>query len=154
MSEIHGMSQRGGSVSSQIRYGNDVHSPVIEIGGADLLIAFEKLEALRYLEYLKQDGAVIVNNEQINPMSVLSGAAKYPSDVIEIITQKAPTFIINASQMAENLGNIKVMNVILLGAVAKQMALGNIHWNKIIEQNVKPQFIELNQKAFAMGYES
>lgn len=154
MSEIHGMSQRGGNVSSQIRYGDKVHSPVIEIGGADLLIAFEKLEALRYLEYLNPSGTVIVNNYQINPMSVLSGASKYPSDVIDTIKKKANTTVIDASQMAENLGNIKVMNIILLGSVAKQMELGNINWNKIIEQNVKPQFIELNQKAFALGFES
>ncbi len=154
MSEIHGMSQRGGSVSSQIRFGDKVHSPVIEVGGADLLIAFEKLEALRYLEYLNSSGTVIVNNYQINPMSVLSGAAKYPSDVIEIIKNKADTIVMDASQMAEKLGNIKVMNIILLGSVAKQMDFGNINWNKIIEQNVKPQFIELNQKAFALGYES
>lgn len=154
MSEIHGMSQRGGNVSSQIRYGEKVHSPVIEIGGADIIIAFEKLEALRNLEYLKPNGTIVVNDHQIDPMSVLSGAAKYPADVIDRVKEKAHTVVINASEMAEKLGNIKVMNIILLGSVAKYMNLSDIHWDSIIEKNVKPQFVELNKKAFALGFEA
>jgi len=154
MSEIHGMSQRGGNVSSQIRYGEKVFSPVIEIGGADIVIAFERLEALRNLEYLKPDGTVVVNDYRINPMSVLGGAAIYPDGVIETLQSKAKTIAIHASDMAEQLGNGKVMNIIMLGSIAKNMNLGGIDWKTIIAENVKPQFVELNQKAFALGFES
>jgi indolepyruvate ferredoxin oxidoreductase beta subunit len=154
MSEIHGMSQRGGSVSSQIRYGEKVYSPVIEIGSADLIIAFEKLEALRSLEYLKPQGKVIVNDYRIDPMSVLGGYASYPENVLDILKAKTDLTVLNATAMAEELGNIRVMNIILLGSVANRMGLGEIDWNEIIAQNVKKQFVEINQKAFELGYRS
>lgn len=154
MSEIHGMSQRGGNVSSQIRYGEKVCSPVIEIGGADIIVAFERVEALRNLQYLKPEGTVVVNDYRIDPMSVLSGAFKYPDDVIETLRSKAKTIVIHATDAAEKLGNAKVMNIIMLGSIAKNMQLDEIDWNTIIAQNVKPQFIDLNQKAFALGFES
>lgn len=151
MSEIHGMSQRGGSVSSQVRYGEKVASPVIEKGGADILVSFEKMEALRWLNYLKPDGKVVVNDFEISPMPVLSGAVPYAKDILEEIASKAETIVIHAAEEAEKIGNAKVMNIILLGTIVKAMGLEEIDWDKLIAENVKPAFIELNQKALAIG---
>ena len=151
MSEIHGMSQRGGSVSSQVRYGEKVESPVIELGGADILVSFEKMEALRWLKYLKPDGKVVVNDFEIDSMPILSGKADYPEGVIEELSGKVKTVAIDAAKHAEALGNSKVMNVILLGAIIKSMGLMEIDWEKIIKENVKPQFVELNMKAIKAG---
>lgn len=151
MSEIHGMSQRGGSVSSQVRYGEDVQSSVIEVGGADILVAFEKMEALRWLKYLKPSGKAIVNDFAIQSMPMLSGKAVYPEGVLEDLEALVPTTVIDAAGHASQLGNPKVMNVILLGTIIKTMGLEAIDWKKIIEAEVKPQFIELNLKALELG---
>lgn len=151
MSEIHGMSQRGGSVSSQVRYGQKVYSPVIELGGADILVSFEQMEALRWLEYLKPQGHVIVNDYKISPMPLISKAGAYPEDILEQLAAATPTTVINAADEAEKLGNSKVMNVILLGATVKLMGLEEVNWHKVIEDNVKPAFAELNKKAFDIG---
>lgn len=151
MSEIHGMSQRGGSVSSQVRYGDKVDSPVIELGGADILVSFERMEALRWLKYLKPDGKIVVNDYRIDSMPILSGKAEYPEDVIKILSTKVETKVIDAAKQAEALGNSKVMNVILLGAIIKSMGLEQIDWEKIIRDNVKPQFVDLNLKALEAG---
>jgi indolepyruvate ferredoxin oxidoreductase beta subunit len=153
MSEIHGMSQRGGSVSSQIRYGEKVYSPVIEEGDADLLISFEKLEALRWLEYLKREGGrVVANDIEIYSMPVLTGVAEYPHDCLDIVKSKVKEVtVINATKLAEELGNSRVMNIILLGTIVKSMELTDINWEKIIRENVKPQFAELNVKALQKG---
>jgi indolepyruvate ferredoxin oxidoreductase, beta subunit len=151
MSEIHGMSQRGGSVSSQVRYGDKVQSPVIELGGADILVSFEKMEALRWFKYLKPAGRVIVNDFQINSVPILSGKAEYPSGIIEELSSKVKTTVIDAGKYASQLGNSKVMNVILLGTIIKSMGLEEINWDKIIRDNVKPQFVELNLKAIEVG---
>ncbi|MPW25688.1 indolepyruvate oxidoreductase subunit beta [Alkalibaculum sp. M08DMB] len=151
MNEIHGMSQRGGSVSSQIRYGDKVESPVIELGGADILVSFEKMEALRWLSYLKPDGRVVVNNYEINPMPVLSGKSDYSKDIIKEIESKVSTAIVDAANKAIELGNAKVMNVIMLGSIIKLMNLEEINWDKILEENVKAQFIDLNMKALKVG---
>jgi len=151
MSEIHGMSQRGGSVSSQVRYGEDVQSPVIELGGADVLVSFEKMEGLRWLEYLKPGGKVIVNDFQIDSMPILNGKADYPSDINEELIEKANAKIINAAERAIELGNAKVMNVILLGTVIESMSLEKIDWDKIIAENVKPKFVDINKKAIKLG---
>lgn len=151
MSEIHGMSQRGGSVSSQVRYGDKVESPVIEIGGADILVSFEKMEALRFLNYLKPEGKVVVNDFRINSMPILSGKAEYPENAIEILQNKANTTVIDAAKEAETLGNSKVMNIIMLGTIVKAMGLEDIDWNKIIGDNVKPNFVEINKKALKVG---
>ena len=149
--EVHGMSQRGGSVSSQVRYGAKVLSPVIEHGGADVLVSFEKMEALRWLEYLKVDGAVIVNDHEIPPMPVISGAAEYPEAVLEALCDKAQTIVINAAEEAEKLGSAKAMNVVLLGAAIQRLGLEEIEWVDIIKNNVKPQFVQLNLKALEKG---
>lgn len=151
MSEIHGMSQRGGSVSSQVRYGEEVQSPVIEIGGADILVSFEKMEALRWFKYLKRDGRVVVNDFQINSMPILNGKVDYPEGILEELQSKAKTTVVDAAKRAEELGNPKVMNVILLGTIIKAMGLENINWDKIIRDNVKPQFVDLNLKAIEVG---
>lgn len=151
MSEIHGMSQRGGSVSSQVRYGDKVESPVIELGGADILVSFEKMEALRWLKYLKKDGKVVVNDFEINSMPILSGKVDYPTEILEELSSKVQTTVIDAAKQATELGNPKVMNVILLGTTIKAMGLEDIDWEKIIRDNVKPQFVELNLKAIEVG---
>lgn len=153
MSEIHGMSQRGGTVTSHIRYGEEVDSPVIERGDADLLISFEKMEAIRYLEYLKPEGKVVVNDFEIKPLSVLSGKVEYSEEITNELINKADVKIIDAAGKATELGNSKVMNVILLGAIIKLMNLSSINWNAIIENNVKPHTVELNQKALSLGME-
>ena len=151
MSEIHGMSQRGGAVSSHVRYGQVVESPVIELGGADILVSFEQMEALRWLKYLKPDGRVIVNNEKIDSMPILNGKADYPEGILEELSQKEKTTVIEASKKAAELGNIKVANVILLGTIVKAMGLEDIHWNEIIKNTVKPKFVDLNIKALEVG---
>lgn len=151
MSEIHGMSQRGGTVISQVRYGDEVQSPVIEKGTADIIVAFELMEAMRYLDYLKKDGKLVVNDTTIWPLPVVIGATKYPEDILDSLKDKVDTSVIEASEEAEKLGNNKVMNVILLGAIVKSMDLTHINWEKIIEENIKPNFVEQNKIAFQRG---
>lgn len=151
MSEIHGMSQRGGTVLSQVRYGDDVQAPVIEKGTADLLVAFELMEAMRYLDYLKPDGKLVINDTMIWPLPVVVGAAKYPEGILEELQKSAEVLTIPASQLAEELGNTRTMNVILLGAIVKSMDLTDINWEKIIRENIKPQFADMNITAFQRG---
>lgn len=152
MSEIHGMSQRGGSVSSQVRYSEDnVYSPVIEIGGSDMIVSFEKMEALRYLKYLKPEGKVVVNNYRLNSVSTLVGKFEYKEEEIDSELKRLNAKIIDAAKKAEELGNSKVMNVILLGSLVKSMKLEKIDWEDIIRKNVKEKFIDLNIKAFRVG---
>jgi len=153
MSEIHGMSQRGGDVVSQVRYSKEkVFSPVIEKGTADIVVSFEEMEALRTLDYLKPDGAVVVNTERIPSMTVLTGAEEYADDVLDEIEKAADrVHVMDASKMAAELGNVKAANVILLGALVKLMGLDDIDWEDIIRKNVKEKFIDLNLKAFKVG---
>ncbi len=153
MSEIHGMSQRGGSVSSQVRYGKKVYSPVIEIGGADILVSFEKMEALRWLEYLKPEGKIVVNNYRIDSIPVLTGKAIYKEKEIEDELNRLNATIINAADKAKELGNAKVMNIILLGALVKSMSLEDIDWESIIRENIKEKFVDINLQAFKKGME-
>lgn len=156
MSEIHGMSQRGGDVISQVRYSKDkVYSPVIEKGTADIIVSFEKMEALRTLEYIKEDGAVVVNTEEIPSMTVLTGAENYAEDVIEEIGKAVKkVHALDASKLAKDLGNVKAANVILLGALIKLMGLEEINWEDIIRKNVKEKFIDLNLKALKVGMDA
>lgn len=152
MSEIHGMSQRGGSVSSQVRYGDKVWSPVIEKGSADMIVSFEKMEALRWLEYLKKDGKVVVNDHEMIPMPVIMGKADYAADIIDEIKKAChDVTVVNATEEAVKLGNGKVMNIILLGTIIKAMKLDNIDWDRIVRENVKPAFVEDNLKAIKVG---
>ena len=152
MSEIHGMSQRGGSVSSQVRYSEEnVYSPVIEIGAADMIVSFEKMEALRYLKYLKPEGKIVVNNFRLNSVSTLVGKFEYKEEEIDAELKRLNATVIDAAKKAEELGNAKVMNVILLGSLVKSMNLDHIDWEDIIRKNVKEKFVELNIKAFKEG---
>lgn len=151
MSEIHGMSQRGGSVSSHVRYGVKVDSPVIELGDADLLISFETMEALRWMDYLKVNGKVVVNKFEIKPLSISSGNLDYSKEILNEIQNNATTIVINAEKEATSLGDTKVMNMILLGSIIKLMQLNDINWDKIIEENLKPNYIDINKKALKIG---
>ena len=154
MSEIHGMSQRGGSVSSQVRYGEKVMSPVIEKGKADIVVSFEKMEALRALDYLKEDGTLVVNNEEIPSMSVITGDEEYPEDVLEEIEKHVKAKVVNATGLARELGNEKATNIILLGTIIRSMGLDHIEWDEILKANIKPQFLELNKKALKVGMDA
>ena len=154
MSEIHGMSQRGGSVCSHVRYGEKVASPVIEKGTADMIVAFEKMEALRYRDYIKEDGIMVVNDEEISSMSVLSGQEEYPSDIVDELSTYGKCSVISAAKMADELGNNKTANIILLGTIIKAMKLEHINWDAILESNIKPQFVEINKKALRTGMQA
>lgn len=152
MSEIHGMSQRGGSVSSQIRYSEDcVYSPVIDEGGADLIVAFEKVEALRYVKYLKTGGKIVANNFKMESISTITGKAEYKEQEVDEKLKELDAYVIDAAQKAKELGNIKVMNIILLGTIIKSMKLEHIDWEDIIRKNVKEKFIDINIKALNVG---
>ncbi|MCH4886069.1 indolepyruvate oxidoreductase subunit beta [Acidaminobacter sp. JC074] len=151
MSEIHGMSQRGGSVSSHVRFGDEVYSPVIEKGGADILVAFEKMEGLRWLSHLNPKGQAVINDFEIESMPIKTGKFTYPADVLDILKEKAQVNVVNAADEALKLGNEKVMNVILLGTLVKSMKLDHIDWESIIEELVKPKFVDLNKMAFKKG---
>lgn len=151
MSEVHGMAQRGGSVSNQVRYGEKVYSPIIAKGQADILVAFETMEALRWLEYLNPKGKVVVNDYQIPSAPILMGKQDYPEGVLAILKEKADTSVVEAAKIAEQLGNIKAMNMVLFGALVKRMQLTDIEWEQVIKTNVKPKTIELNLKAFSAG---
>ena len=152
MSERHGMSQRGGSVSSQVRYSKDqVYSPVIEIGGADMIVSFEKVEALRYLKYLKEGGTIVANNYKMESVATITGKAEYKVEEVDKKLKELNAKVINAADKATELGNAKVMNIILLGTVIKGMHLEDIDWEQIIRDNVKEKFIDINIRALHEG---
>lgn len=151
MSEIHGMSQRGGNVSTQIRFGEKVYSPIIGKGEADLIVAFEKMEALRWIEYLKAEGKMVINDFEIPSVPIQMGVVKYPQRILEELSSKATVYVFKASEIAQNLGNPKTMNLVLLGALVKVMNLPNIDWEKEIRNFVKPVFVDINIKAFNAG---
>lgn len=151
MSEIHGMSQRGGSVVTQVRYGEKVFSPIIGKGSADILVSFEAMEALRYLGDLSPTGHVVVNSHMMPTATTLSGAEEYPKDAIERVKAKADTKVLDATKIATELGNSKAMNIVLLGALVRLMELEKLDWEAAIKACVKPAFVELNIKALAAG---
>lgn len=152
LSEVHGMAQRGGSVVTFVRYGDQVAEPIVEEGQADVLIAFEKLEALRYLHFLKKDGVAIVNDWRIDPITVVTGAAKYPEGITEILLKERKTIVVNATETAKKMLAPKSFNVIVLGAAARYVGFDKQDWIKVISQTVPPKTIEINQKAFEAGY--
>lgn len=154
MSEIHGMSQRGGSVSSEIRYGEKVYSPVIEKGHADILVSFELMEAARHIDYLKKDGKLLINNLKINSMITLSGKTPYPKGIVDTLEKQVDLQVIEGTKKAAELGNSKAMNIIMLGALVKAMNLQHLNFDKAIKENVKEKFIELNLQAFQIGINS
>lgn len=151
MSEVHGMSQRSGSVSTQVRFGTKVYSPIIGEGTADILVSFEEMEAARYAHFLKKDGKAVVNTYRIPSMPILTGTRDYPDDIIGMLRQRVSTMALDATGIAEKVGNPKSANVVLLGALVKAMGLTDIDWNPIIAKTVKPAFIDVNRKAFAAG---
>ncbi|MCM1179788.1 MAG: indolepyruvate oxidoreductase subunit beta [Clostridium sp.] len=154
LSEVHGMSQRGGSVVTYVRYGEKVAEPIVEEGQADVLIAFERLEALRYAHFLKPDGVLIVNDHRMDPITVVTGAAEYPENIIENLSKKYKVYAINAAEEALRLGNSRVFNNIVLGLAARHMDFDKEEWLTVIADTVPPKTVEINQKAFLLGYEN
>ena len=152
VSEVHGMSQRGGSVVTYVRYGEKVYSPIIDKGEADFIISFEKLEAARYAQYLKTDGKIIVNNQEIEPMPVITGAAVYPHDVLDNLASKGVTIDqVEALDLALAAGTSKAVNIVLMGRLSKLMPIPKEKWVEAINQTVAPKFVEMNLKAFELG---
>ena len=152
VSEVHGMSQRGGSVVTYVRYGKKVYSPIIDKGQADYIVSFELLEAARYTEYLKEGGRIVVNTQQIDPMPVITGAAKYPENLVEKMTEAG--FQVDAMDclsLAKEAGSTKSVNIVLMGRLSKYMDFQEEAWLKAIEKLVKPQFLDMNKKAFSLG---
>ena len=153
VSEVHGMSQRGGSVVTYVRFGDRVYSPIIEFGEADYIISFEKLEAARYLPYLKADGKIIVNTQQIDPMPVITGQAEYPDGILDdIVAAGASVDAVDALSLAEKAGSAKAVNIVLMARLAKHFHIARDKWISAIENTVAPKFIEMNRKAFELGY--
>ena len=154
LSEVHGMVQRGGSVVTFVRYGDEVAEPIVEVGQADVLIAFERLEALRYAHFLKKGGALVVNNQRIDPITVVTGAATYPENIIENLEKKYKVYSVDAMEEAKKLGNTRVFNNIVLGLAAQHMDFTKEDWLKVIENTVPAKTIDINKKAFLVGYEA
>lgn len=152
LSEVHGMAQRGGSVVTFVRYGERVNEPIVEEGQADVLIAFERLEALRYAHYLKEGGAIVVNDQRIDPMPVVIGATKYPENILEDLEKSHRVFKVDAMEEAKKLGNSKIFNVIVLGIAAQHMNFSKEDWLTVIENTVPPKTVEINKRAFETGY--
>ena len=153
VSEVHGMSQRGGSVETYVRYGDKVYSPVINQGEADIVLAFEQLEAARFLPFLKKGGVVVTNTQQIDPMPVVTGTAQYPQGLLDQIrAQGAGLLASDALSLAEQAGSVKAVNVVLIGAMAKSLGTEKEIWLKTIEKTVPPKFVEMNKRAFELGY--
>lgn len=154
LSEVHGMAQRGGSVVTFVRYGKKVAEPIVEEGQADVLIAFETLEALRYAHFLKKDGAMVVNEQRIDPITVVTGVAEYPENIIDGLEKDGHCiYRVNAMEEALKLGNSKVFNIIVLGVAARHMDFSKEAWLEVIEKTVPPKTVEINKKAFLLGYE-
>lgn len=152
VSEVHGMSQRGGSVVTYVKYGDKVYSPVIEKGEADAVISFELLESARYLPYLKKGGKLITSTQQIDPMPVITGAMTYPENLVEQLENAgADVTAVDALSLAEQAGTAKASNVVLMGVLASKMDFADDLWQNALEKCVKPQFLEMNKKAFELG---
>lgn len=154
VSEVHGMSQRGGSVVTYVKYGDKVYSPVVEKGEAELIISFEQLEAARWLSYLKKGGTVITSTQKLDPMPVITGAMSYPEDIFNKFRDvEADVIPVNALQLAEEAGSAKASNVVLMGVLSSKMSIDKSVWEKAIENCVPAKFLELNKKAFELGRE-
>ena len=152
VSEVHGMSQRGGSVVTYVRYGEKVYSPVVDKGEADFIISFEMLEAARWVEYLKKGGTIVTNTQEINPMPVIIGAAEYPQKLAEKIADKGINIeAFDALSLAEEAGTSKAVNLVLLGRISKYFDFTDEEWMDAIEKSVPAKFLELNKKAFNLG---
>ena len=155
VSEVHGMSQRGGSVVTYVRFGEKVYSPVIDKGEADYIVSFELMEAARWSEYLRKDGKIIANTQQINPMPVITGAAQYPDELACKMADKGITIdAFNALALAEQAGSSKAVNIVLMGHLSRSFDFTLEDWMNAIEKSVPAKFLELNKKAFLLGREA
>ena len=152
VSEVHGMSQRGGSVVTYVRFGDKVYSPIIEKGGADFVVSFEKLEAGRFTDYLKEGGTVITNTQQIDPMPVVTGAMEYPSDILDEVASKVNLDALDALSLAEEAGSSRAVNIVLMGRLAKYLGIPYEKWEEALKKVVKPRFVDINLKALSLGY--
>ena len=152
ISEVHGMAQRGGSVVTYVRFGERVAEPIVEEGQADVLIAFERMEAMRYAHYLKKDGVLICNDQRIDPMTVVTGKAEYPEHILETLSEKYKVVTVDAMAEAKKLGNAKVFNTIVIGLTAKHMEFSHEAWLEVVKNTVPPKTVEMNMKAFEVGY--
>ena len=151
LSEVHGMSQRGGSVVTYVRYGDKVFSPIVDLGEADYILSFELLEAARWIGYLKKGGTLITNTHQTPPMPVITGAAEYPQDIAEKLSAKANVVALDALPVALEAGSAKAINIVLCGVLSRRMPFAEEVWTRALEETVPPKFLELNKKAFALG---
>lgn len=154
LSEVHGMAQRGGSVVTFVRYGERVYEPVVEEGEADVLISFERLEAMRYAHYLKPDGIMVVNDCRIDPMTVVIGAGQYPEGIIEGLSEKHRVVSVDGGKIAAELGNPKVLNSVVLGLAARHIGFTEEEWLSVLTATVPPKTADINVRAFKAGYES
>ena len=154
ISEVHGMAQRGGSVVTFVRYGEKVSEPIVEEGTADVIIAFERLEALRYAHFLKEGGVLVVNDCRIDPMTVVIGAKTYPENIIEGLEKDHKVFAIDGMAVAKELGNSKVLNSVVLGFAAKHVGFDEESWLSVVEKTVPAKTIDINKEAFKRGYEA
>ena len=153
VSELHGMSQRGGSVVTYVKYGHDVAAPLICEGEADYIVSFEKLEAARWVGCLRRGGTIITNTQQIDPMPVTSGACDYPADVLDGLREHGVRIVeLDALSIAEQAGSAKAVNLVLMGVLARELGIGTERWYAAIESTVKPSFVELNKKAFSLSF--
>ena len=152
VSEVHGMSQRGGSVVTYVKYGEKVWSPIIGEGEADIILAFEQLEAYRALPFVKKGGTVVAGTQCIDPMPVITGAAKYPENLCEKIGAVANLIAVDALSLAKEAGNIKAVNVVLIGVLAQRMNIPKDAWIEVLKTTVPPKFLDVNLKAFELGY--
>ena len=152
VSEVHGMSQRGGSVVTYVKYGDKVYSPIIDKGEADIILAFERLEALRALPYLKKGGKIIVNDRATMPMPVITGVAEYPEGIIESLSAVAEVKSLDALALAEEAGSVKAVNVVLIGVLAASTDIPKEEWQAVLRTTVPPKFLDVNLKAFEKGY--
>ena len=151
MSEVHGMSQRGGSVSTQVHWGDKVYSPVIGPGAADIVVAFEKMEAVRYANFLKPGGVAVINDYEMPSSTVAAGLCQYPQGCLEAMQSHFKCYTLNAAQIALDLGSAKCMNIVLFGSMTRALHMDDIDWESVIRDTVPPKFLELNLKAFRAG---
>lgn len=151
MSEVHGMSQRGGSVTTQVHWGRKVYSPVIGEGAADVLLAFERMEAVRYAKFLKPDGIAVINDYAVASSTIAAGLCEYPQGCLEAMRAHFKTYSLNAAALAKELGNAKCMNVVLFGAMTKALKMDEVDWEHALRETVPAKFLELNLRAFQAG---
>ncbi len=155
VSEVHGMSQRGGSVVTYVRYGDNVYSPIIDRGEADIIVSFELLEAARWMPYLKEGGRIITNTQQMDPMPVITGAAEYPEDIVSKIQAKGvPIDAIDGLALASEAGSSRAVNIVLMGRLSRYFDIPEEQWLDAVRKSVPPRFVDVNLKAFELGRNS